>query len=590
MAQDLSFESIEDKIIELVVNLELNGHSFKFRPGQLEAVASIVCNVMGNVKHTLLEAPTGSGKSMIGILAAYALYKLFGKKSYILVSDLSLYNQYENDLMQLDAGAFGQARMEQLFGCIKGKDNYICWKNGCNVNQASCSLQGISYSGMAKSYKFSCMHNCKYVQDYIKAANAPITLMTYQMYFIQRNYVEEMCFNCNFPMRDLVICDECHKLGDICQAHFAPVISIARPAWMDTLCKYTGMAPNEQYRAAIVRRMSMSSGDELLECIQSYERHVMKYVAANEDIRKRLSKRAHLSKYERNALAAGNIARQAHCKLDDMLKFIKEVGTSEYVVKTASQDNITLNFLLDDIMLKRYFHEKSRCEMLMSATIGDFKQYAKLVGLDAKSCRAISLPSTFDFSKSPVMYSTSNKMSYQSKDTSIINIAKQVASICKENNAFRGIIQTGSYANSKMLLSNLPDEVAKRCMLYNGTAEKKQMLDEFLDRAKSPSDNSILVGPTLIEGLNFPDDACRFQICIKVPYACLGSEYVREKMKHVAGWYEYDVLNKLCQGIGRGVRHEHDWCKTYILDGCINRLVPMLEHNNVLHGRFKKIN
>jgi Rad3-related DNA helicase len=126
-------------------------------------------------------------------------------------------------------------------------------------------------------------------------------------------------------------------------------------------------------------------------------------------------------------------------------------------------------------------------------------------------------------------------------------------------------------------------------MLYNGTSEKKQMLDEFLRRSSIENDNSILVGPTLIEGLNFPDDICRFQICIKVPYACLGSEYVKKKMECVPGWYEYDVLNKLCQGIGRGVRHECDWCKTYILDGCVTKLVPGLEKFGALSGRFKKL-
>ena len=74
-----------------------------------------------------------------------------------------------------------------------------------------------------------------------------------------------------------------------------------------------------------------------------------------------------------------------------------------------------------------------------------------------------------------------------------------------------------------------------------------------------------------------------------MPYACLGSEYVRKKMEYVNGWYEYDVLNKLCQGIGRGIRHKNDWCKTYILDGCITNLISKLNKFNTLQGRFKKI-
>ena len=56
---------------------------------------------------------------------------------------------------------------------------------------------------------------------------------------------------------------------------------------------------------------------------------------------------------------------------------------------------------------------------------------------------------------------------------------------------------------------------------------------------------------------------------MKIPYAHLGNEYVRKKKDLVDGWYEYDACEKIRQGIGRGIRHENDWCKTYIVDGCI---------------------
>jgi len=170
-----------------------------------------------------------------------------------------------------------------------------------------------------------------------------------------------------------------------------------------------------------------------------------------------------------------------------------------------------------------------------------------------------------------------------------VKISKQAAEICKQHSNERGIVQTGSYANLEMFANSLPEETSKRLIVYKNAAEKKIALAEFMERGNDANDNSILAGPTLIEGLNFPDSLCRFQICIKVPYACLGSEYVKRKMAYVDGWYEYDVINKLCQGIGRGVRHKTDWCKTYILDGCISKLVHKLDRISALHGRFKEI-
>ena len=152
--------------------IELFGKDFSFREGQLDVVESIVLNATTNIKHTVLEAPTGSGKSFIAILAAYVLYKDYNMTSYILVSDLSLFEQYENDIHQL--------LQPECFGYLKGKENYICEANGCKVSQSLCSLQHMSIINAKYSSKnnFICAWTCKYAHDYAKAVKSPITLMT----------------------------------------------------------------------------------------------------------------------------------------------------------------------------------------------------------------------------------------------------------------------------------------------------------------------------------------------------------------------------------------------------------------------------
>lgn len=562
---------------------DLFGSNFTFRPGQVEAIESIVNNVNSNVKQTVLEAPTGSGKSVIGIVAAYALWREFGKKSYILTSDLSLFAQYENDIKKLNVNCFG---------CIKGKENYTCADNGCKASQATCALRGLSVQALLHnpklSWRFQCVKSCQYVKDYAKAVFSPITLMTYQLYFIQRNYVEDSLMfgkNKNFPERDLVICDECHNLCSICQAHFAPSVSMKKPSWMSVLDDYTRMPKRDYERAALVGDIASSDSHKLVDAMNAYAEFVAHYTAVNESVRAKLSKKSKLSKRDRAALAAGNRARQEHCKLADMSSFVSQPGADEFLVKSMSDNSITLNFVFDNALLKRYFHTKSKCEVLMSATVGDFGEYAYLAGLD-EAFKPMSIPSTFDFSKSPIYFSIDNKMSYAEKSTSIVKIAQEVERICRDNSGCRGLVQTGSYANSEALKRLLPDDILSRCLFYHAASEKDAMLSEF---TSSSCSNSILVGPTLLEGLNFPDDLCRFQICVKVPYAHLGSEYIRKKKDLVEGWYKYDVLNKMCQGIGRGVRHEHDWCKTYILDGCVQYLLDDLDTMNALHGRFVKM-
>ena len=42
-------------------------------------------------------------------------------------------------------------------------------------------------------------------------------------------------------------------------------------------------------------------------------------------------------------------------------------------------------------------------------------------------------------------------------------------------------------------------------------------------------DPTILVSPSLMEGIDLVDDLSRFQIIVKVPYASLGDKHVKKK-------------------------------------------------------------
>lgn len=565
---------------------DLLGESFKFRPGQLEAIEKIVENVVDDVKQTVLEAPTGSGKSVIGIVAAYVLYRAYGKTSYILASDLSLFEQYERDIKKLNG--------QKYFGYVKGKENYVCSDNGCPASQSTCSLRSVSVGMMTKDpslleTKYSCAKSCSYVADYVRASIAPITLMTYQLYFIQRNYVEDSLMfgrNKNFPARDLVICDECHNLCSISQTHFAPKISVSKPQYMRVLEDYLKTPQSDDARLAAVRNIRDARDSYvLLDSLRAYEKIVAGYLRANDIVRSKAGKKKKLTRFDKAALFAGNQARQEHCKLEDMIAFATaSASRANYLVKTLEPDNITVNYVFDDAMLRKYFHRKSKCELFMSATVGDFRDYARITGLDEASMSSITIEPGFDFAKSPIYVSASNKMSFAEKARSLPNIARQVDAICRMFVDCRGIIQTGSYANTEALKRMLSPDVLARCLFYRGAVDKRAQIDVF---TSGSGRGKILVGPTLLEGLNFPDEMCRFQICVKVPYANLSNEYVKRKKQIMPRWYNYDVLNKLCQGIGRGVRHETDWCETYLLDGCASRLARDLERMPALRGRIK---
>jgi Rad3-related DNA helicase len=83
----------------------------------------------------------------------------------------------------------------------------------------------------------------------------------------------------------------------------------------------------------------------------------------------------------------------------------------------------------------------------------------------------------------------------------------------------------------------------------------------------------VLVGPSLIEGLSFDDDLCRFQIIMKVPYPSLADKFVAAKQKLKPEWYSNTTAISILQGVGRGIRNEKDWCVTFIFDGCYSYLL-----------------
>lgn len=131
----------------------------------------------------------------------------------------------------------------------------------------------------------------------------------------------------------------------------------------------------------------------------------------------------------------------------------------------------------------------------------------------------------------------------------------------------KGIIQTGSYAIAKKIFDCAPPDIQSRMLLYRGSRDKNDKIE-----LHKILDNTILVGPTLNQGIDLPGDLCRFIIICKVPYPSLGSQLVRSKCELFPSWYNSTTSTEIIQGIGRGVRFNGDYCQTYILDGCFMRL------------------
>ena len=80
------------------------------------------------------------------------------------------------------------------------------------------------------------------------------------------------------------------------------------------------------------------------------------------------------------------------------------------------------------------------------------------------------------------------------------------------------------------------------------------------------TENSVLISPSMSEGVDLKDDLSRFQIIIKMPFPSLESNFVKRKSILLPDWYAYQTLLTLIQSTGRSIRNENDFSVTYILD------------------------
>jgi len=183
---------------------------FKWRTGQKEAVEQIVQTYLEKKYTTvILDAPVGSGKSLIAMAVSFILNNV-GKKGYVLTSEISLQDQYESDIK----------KFHLPWGSVKGIDHYLCTDNGEKHSLGTCKIRNIS------PLKMDCHSGCPYFGARNFAANADTAVLNYNYWLIMQNFAnsknEERNRTSLFPPRDFTICDEAHKILDIIQGHYSP--------------------------------------------------------------------------------------------------------------------------------------------------------------------------------------------------------------------------------------------------------------------------------------------------------------------------------------------------------------------------------
>jgi ATP-dependent DNA helicase DinG len=140
----------------------------------------------------------------------------------------------------------------------------------------------------------------------------------------------------------------------------------------------------------------------------------------------------------------------------------------------------------------------------------------------------------------------------------------------------KGIIFAGSYKYTKYVVDALSTTMfANRILTHAPDIDSRK--DVLKQHIESP-EPTVIVTPSLTEGIDLKDGLGRFCVILKVPYGDFGDPYVRARKNIDPEWYEGGTATTITQMVGRIVRHQNDWGISYVFDEGFERLRTQYAH------------
>ena len=155
-------------------------------------------------------------------------------------------------------------------------------------------------------------------------------------------------------------------------------------------------------------------------------------------------------------------------------------------------------------------------------------------------------------------------MSFKSIDKTLPVMKQMIESILDNHKNEKGIIHTHSTKIASYLSKNIKNS---RILVAHGKDR-----DKILKKHISSKKPTVLISPSMAEGVDLKGDLSKFQILCKIPFPFLGDKVVKKKMSKWDWWYNTQTIRTIIQSVGRSIRSESDTAVTYILDSDWNRI------------------
>ena len=482
-----------------------------YRPGQKEAIDAAREAFEAGKRFVVVEAPTGSGKSGIAVTMARE-----SDNAFVVTAQKLLQDQYVHDFPDL--------------ALMKGRANYPCLIAPTHAAAAPC-LAG---------RKLPECEDCPYFTAKDAAIAASNTTMNYAYYLAELNY------SGGFGERELLVLDEAHNAE-------AALMNFAQVTVSDQLLATAGV-PAQLPPFAQDRQDWFDWAEELLPLLTK----------RSAELEERIREAPIGSELSLAMLRSRQWLDNSGRRLQDLL-LSHDAGETDWVVEQTRRSEgqaVTFKPVRVAAFADEYLFRHGRRVLMLSATILDADTYLASLGIDPEDAAVIRVDSDFPLRNRPIKLRPSARLTRHHLERDLPRLAQAIARVMDEHPTEKGVIHAHSYQIAGFIRQNLPAVHRNRLVVHFDSSGREAALHQHMT---SP-DATVLLTPSMTEGIDLADDLARWQVLCKIPYPNLGDPQVKARSETDRSWYDWRTCLSVVQAYGRVVRGRDDYAVTYLLD------------------------
>jgi Rad3-related DNA helicase len=498
---------------------------FELRDYQKRAVEQILSWHDEGISNVFLDAPTGSGKSIIGMSVIEALAGYGG--GFYTCSDIALQNQFFENFPQAPI-IMGHSRYCGFRADAHTDSTGMTCEDGHQVGSTSGLVSHLVRVHGDSPHNPTLMGMCEHACRRLIADAAPVFNINSAKYF------NELVHSSYFRNRHVGIFDEADVLEGALDSVFVRTLGLT------DLIEFGWGEPPEKCSTEFIV--------DLLEGIK-----LQVSLAYWDAIR------------EVTVVGPDGTETQGHSiRADELTSLFYRIEAFQQKIIDRGPDGV-LSWTANELQLYWASPGKQAAEHLwphtqfrvfMSGTLGSAQTLARLLGLDWADCRVLPVPSTFPVENRLIFVDPVERMI--SRAWQVEGAVAKIATAIQKYRDGRTLVHVTSGAQAAALAKLIPDAL----VYSNGDPRaRRATLQAYL-----ATPDSLIIAQSMHRGVDLLEDACRTNIIAKVPYPPLGNRIIQARMNTDQDYYPMLTAGKLIQALGRGVRSPDDHCKNYILD------------------------